>query len=495
MKKIINRPGQKPVSKYSLIHAINTPKKEKKVFTKNNALTYASSKNAVLDMFFLAGASRNMSSHDIKEIFRKAYEEDIELALKCLFWARDVRGGAGERRFFRLCMDYLRIHNKDLYKEISIHVPYYGRWDDLFYDLKTATVNKFFIRKAFRQADTLLCKWLPRKGAIAYFLANFFQKSQRDYRKVIASVSNTVEQQMCSNDWQQIVYQKVPSVAINKYRKAFYRNDGNRFTDYINLVKKGRTKINAKAIFPHTLVRALYNGENEDAIQAQWDNLPNYMQGSDQRIIPVCDTSGSMSNPNNIPLDVSIALGVYISERNKGIFKDAFITFSATPELHVVKGSLYKRLNRIKQSNAGFNTNLIGVFDLILKAARDGNVAQEDMPTKVLVISDMEFDGANSSYHGSTRLQKESSKQFLTNYNVIKKKYEQSNYIMPTLIFWNVNGRKENVPAQKDDRVGLVSGFSPAILKSILNGGIYSPMQLMFRTICSDRYDRITINS
>lgn len=483
----LNRPGQKPVKKSALI---NAARKEKKVYTKNGARTQASSLNNILDMFFLSGASRNMSSKDIITIFSKAFAEDKELALKALFYARDIRGGQGERRFFRLCMEYLRENYFFTYNKIVKHVPFYGRWDDLFYNPKVANDNASLIAKGLSNNDALLAKWLPRKGNISRIIRNNLNMSPRRYRKTIVSLSKTVEQDMCAKQWRNINYSSVPSVAMNKYRKAFYRNDENRFTKFIDSVTKGVKKINASAIYPHTLVRALYNGENKQAVEAQWNALPDYMIDSNDRILPVCDTSGSMTMNDNLPMDVSLALGVYISERNKGIFKDAFVTFSAKPEMHSLHGSLYQRLKQIKYANAGYNTNLVATFDLLLDAAINGNVKQSDMPNKILIISDMEFDGTGGY---SSHLQRKSSEQFMTNFEVIKRRFRNAGYNMPTLIFWNVNGRKENVPATKDDRVGLVSGFSPSILKSILSGNIYSPVQLMLRTINSERYERVRL--
>jgi hypothetical protein len=490
-KNTINRPGQKPVQQSPLVNAV---RKEKRVYTNNGALTKSTSLYKVLDMFFIAGASRNMSEQQIVDMFDAALAENTNLALKCIFWARDIREGGGERRFFRICMDHLRKNYKDIYLTVNKHVPFYGRWDDLFFSIETALLNYRLIERGLQNNDGLLAKWLPRKGNIAGLIRSKLRLSPRNYRKTIVALSSTVEQQMCAKQWKHISYPNIPSVAINKYRKAFYRNDEARFTKYIASVTKGSKKINASAIFPHILVRAIYQGENPKAVEAQWMNLPNYMEGSTDRIIPICDTSGSMNMHNNLPMDVSIALGVYISERNKGIFKNAFITFSAKPEMHVTNGTLSQRLNQIKNANAGYNTNLVASFNLILNSAIKHDISQKDMPTKILVISDMEFDGSGDKvYNVSAREQKISSKDFLTNYEVIERKYNKAGYKMPTIIFWNVNGRANNIPATKDDRVGLVSGFSPSILKSILGGKIYSPSQLMLKTIDSERYRRIEV--
>jgi hypothetical protein len=458
---------------------------QRQVRTKNGAVTKSTTCNNVLDLFFIAGASRTMSKKDILNMFIKAYGEDKNLTLKCIFHARDVRGGAGERRFFRICWNYLLTTYPEQVKHLVKHVPEYGRWDDIFFNEEVAKYAINQITTGLSQGNGLLAKWLPRKGPMANYLRYKLRLSPKEYRQRIVALSSTVEQQMCENKWQHIKYPHVPSVAMNKYRKAFYRNDLSRYSSYIEAVIEGRQKINAEALFPHTLVRAMYSGDNPDAIQAQWDNLPNFMEGSTERILPISDTSGSMSLNGGLAMDVSLALGVYISERNEGIFKNAFMTFSAKPEMHIVSGSLKNRLRQIKTANAGYNTNLIATFSLLLNTAVRNRIRENEMPTKVLIISDMEFDGTNA-YQG--HLQRKSMQDYMTNYETIKKSYKAAGYRMPELIFWNVNGRKDNVPATSLDQVGLVSGFSPSILKSILAGKLHSPVQLMLDTIDTTRY-------
>jgi hypothetical protein len=212
------------------------------------------------------------------------------------------------------------------------------------------------------------------------------------------------------------------------------------------------------------------------AVEAQWGALPNYMEGSKERILPVCDVSGSMYNGNGLAIKVSLALGLYISERNEGIFKDALVTFSASSKMHYLQGSLSQRIAQISEDN--MNTDLQSVFSLLLQTAVKHNIPESEMPTKLLIISDMEFD-----YVGAHN----------TNLDRIKDFYATKGYTMPEIIFWNVNGRPNNVPTHAHDpRIGLVSGFSPSILQSILLGAIETPLQLMKRTVNAERYLKIT---
>lgn len=330
----------------------------------------------------------------------------------------------------------------------------------------------------------LLAKWLSRKGYEFEKVRKYLKLSPKEYRKLIVGLSNTVEQKMCAKDWEDITYPQVPSVAMNKYRKAFLKNDTNRFNEYISLVNDGKEEIKAGVLFPHQLYQAYKRNENKVAVEAQWINLPDYMTDSNERIIPVCDVSGSMESSYGktkvSPMDVSVSLGVYISERNKGIFKDAFITFSERPTMQYLKGSLYERLRQLNRADWGMSTNLEAVYDLILKSAVNNNISEDEMPTKILIISDMEF---NSCVRNNND----------TAIKMIERMYSDAGYKMPEIIFWNVNGRLENIPAKNDKKgVGLVSGFSPSILKSILQGSVETPISLMLKTVMSDRYNVIT---
>lgn len=452
-----------------------TAMKTQDSLTANGAVTNSTSLNACVDMFFLAGASRNMSDKDIINLFVKAREADKNIAYKLLFWARDIRGGAGERRFFRVIWNYISTHH--IYgaeaKALAKFVPEYGRYDDLFFNEILATLYIDHIKDNLEKKDGLLAKWLPRKGKVASIIRNNLKLDPGTYRRLIVSLSSTVEQLMSAKKWDVIKYSQVPSQAMNKYRKAFYRNDESRFTQFIDSVNKGESTIKAGTLFPHQLYQKRH--ESKDAIIAQWNALPDYIEGSDENIIPMCDVSGSMTG---LPMDVSVSLGVYISERSKGIFRDHFITFTSEPTLQELKGDCIARFNQVK-GPVGYNTNFVAAFELILNAAVKHKVPQKDMPTKILAISDMEFDQCGP----------------FTNLDRIRQLYAQAGYKMPDLIFWNVNGRIGNVPAQiKDKNVGLVSGFSPSILTSILKGKIGGPEQLMLTTLSSDRYAPIVLD-
>lgn len=454
--------------------------------TNKGAITHSTSLNYCVDMFFLAGASRRMDEKSIITIFERAYAQDKDLAAKILFWARDARGGAGERRFFQVIMKHIGAKYPEVMDQLMVHVPEFGYWKDVFAIEKPTDNNLNWLKVQLEESPNanLLAKWFPRKGPWFSAMHRYLKVTPKEFRKKLVEMTRVVETQMCNREWAGIKYEHVPSIAMNKYRKAFFKHDEMRMKAYVEAVHSGDAKINASVLFPHLLYQAIKKGENESAVEAHWNNLPDYMDGTTERIIPVCDVSGSMEG---LPMDVSVSLGIYISERNKGIFKDAFLTFSDSPKMQYLKGSLAQRMRQLHTAEWSGTTNLQATFDLILNSAIREKISEEEMPTKILIISDMEFDSACG--YGSWRSGP------VTNLDEIRNKYQQAGYKMPEIIFWNVNGRLGNSPAQVNDQgIGLVSGFSPSVLKSILKGQVYGPEQLMLDTVLVDRYKRIAIH-
>lgn len=448
--------------------------------TSNDALTNSTSLNNVVDMFFLAGASRTMSEESIISVFVKAYTTNPLLAIKCLFWARDCRGGAGEKRFFRIIMQYLGIPGNypHMMDELMIHVPTYGSWKDVLLIEKPNSNNLGWISNHLTEKeDGLLAKWLPRHGMWFEALRKHMKYTPKQLRKLLVTMTKVVETKMCARDWDDIQYSSVPSKAFNIYKEAFERHSPDRFSLFIENVKDGVDTIHSGQLFPYELYQSFISGKSKDVINEQWKALPDYVgEGS---FIPVCDVSGSMTEPKMLPMSISVSLGVYLSERNKGIFKDAFITFTNTPQMHYLQGTACERFTQLQGAQWGMNTNLIAVFELILTNARRANLVQEDMPNTIIIISDMEFDLANS---GST------------NFEHIISLYNQSGYIIPKIVFWNVNGRQGNVPVAANQRdVALVSGASPSIMKSVLAGEDFTPVGIMMETLMGERYKAIEI--
>jgi hypothetical protein len=313
--------------------------------------------------------------------------------------------------------------------------------------------------------------------------------SEKEYRVMLSNLRkkiDIVEHKMCSNNWSEINYSKVPSKAGLMYRKSFMKHDLQRYNAFMLSAVKLESKVNASALYPYEIAQKVQTYAHIDpteelALQALWQNLPDYMENKSFKGLVVADTSGSMTMPmgNVKPIDVSVSLAIYIAERNSGVWKNKFITFSETPEMQTIIGeTIVDKIKNLSKSEWGYSTDLIAVFKSILKAAKEDNVAPEDMPEKIFIISDMQFDQACNS---NSR----------TNFEQIKKNYAKHNYKMPDLIFWNVNGAA-NVPMTiHDSGTCLVSGCSPSILKAVLSGEVISPIDIMKQAVYTERYDLI----
>jgi hypothetical protein len=467
--------------------------------TLNGAKAYKSTLNKCVDLFGKIAACRN----DVKQaqkLFAHAYAENPETATRILFWARDIRGGQGEREVFRNLFKYLVEENGEIGAKLVSLVPLYGRWDDLLILENTSAwetvlnaiqnqLNLDRISYKAGEAVSLLAKWMPSINAsskdtkrLGRKIAAHLGMTEREYRKVLSNLRtyiNVVEKAMCSKEWSVIDYSKVPSRAAFMYRKAFAKQDATRYAEYLSAVEKGEAKINASTLYPYDIVEQyLYKGaRNDKTIDLQWEALPNYMEGKEFNGLVVADVSGSMYGR---PMAVSISLAMYIAERNTAeVWKNKFLTFSEKPELQSIVGStIGKRIDNLSRAAWGMNTDLIAVFKTVLDAGVKNDVPAEEMPSKLIIVSDMQFDQCCRS-----------NKR--TNFEQIQKLYRKAGYELPQLVFWNVNS-SGNVPIQSHDTgTALVSGCSPSILKSILTGNSITPIDTMNDTVYSERYQEI----
>lgn len=448
--------------------------------TINGMKTNASSMNALVDLFFAIGASRGK---DMTKAFEKAIVANETLALRLLMWARDVRGGAGEREVVRKILTYMEKNHPAALERILPLIPEYGRFDDLLVFQTQAFKEKAYviIGDALRAGNGLAAKWMPRKGPIAVEIRNFFGMSPKQYRKSLVALTKVVEQDMCAKRWNMIEYSHVPSLAAARYQKAFNRNDPMGYAKYKSKLATGEAKINANAVYPYDVIKSGKFGGDHAVMQAQWDALPRYI--GDELVLPMCDVSGSMGcpvggNDNLSCMDVCVSLGLYLADKNTGPFKDMFLTFSATPSINVLKGDLRSKLRQLETANWGMNTNLNAAFDEILRVAVKGKVKAADMPKYLLIMSDTEFDRCTQFDDSAMQM--------------IQRKFEAAGYEVPKIVFWNLHARAGNVPVKYNMKnVALVSGFSPSIMTAVLGAKDMSPVSVMLETLNSERYAAI----
>lgn len=473
--------------------------------TENGAVTYVSTMSHCLDLFATIGAIRAADDKEIIDRFVRAFAEDADIAMKILFFGRDVRGGLGERRVFRVIINYLANSHPDVLRKNIELIPEYGRFDDLLSLIGTACEKDALqvIRKQL-EADlatdaevSLLAKWLPSVNASNYNtvrnakrIARFLCMTDGQYRKTLVKLRkkiSIIENNLREKDYT-FDYSKQPSKAMFKYRKAFLRNDRVRYSSYLEAVTKGEAQLHADTLAPYEIVRSgltgwgfnfiLTEGERA-ALNASWESLPNFCDG--RNALAVVDTSGSMYGYNNaLPAAVALSLGLYFGEKNTGIFHNHFIEFSSRPQLIEIKGQTFTdRLEYLCTFNKVANTNIEAVFDLILDAAVHNQVPQEELPDTLYLISDMEFD---CCVHNAS----------LTNFENAKRRYAEHGYKLPQIVFWNVASRNSNQSITKNEQgVALISGCTPRLFSMVASGEL-SPYAVMMEVLGAERYTKIS---
>jgi len=489
--------------------------------TENGAVTHKSTLNGLLDLFGLGAAYRTRSDEDCIVLFKKAYKEDPVYALKCLFYLRDIRGGQGERRFFRTVCAWLANNEHEAMARNLQYVPEFGRWDDLYAFIGTKLeLDALALMKAQFSLDmkcktpSLLGKWLKSENTsskeskrLAKITREAFGYSARDYRKALSSLRakiNVVERLMSAGEWDKIEFDKIPSKAGFIYRNAFARHDIERMKKdptvrtYKDFIEDEETVVNAKDLYPYEVVAKAYkltrnhsgwwmrnstvdvDPVERAAVNKYWDNLKDFFNGCTLDALCVVDTSGSMwGEEASAPINVAISLGLYAAERARGPFAGHYVSFSSRPQLIETEGvDFVDKVRRIYETNLCENTDIEATFDMLLNTAIRNHCSQEDLPGSIVVISDMEFDEARGYYGG--RKPKE------TLMEGIKRKWESHGYKMPNLVFWNVEARQDNIPMKVQDGVTMVSGFSPVLFEQIMKG--LSAEDLMYDKLNSERY-------
>ncbi|MCR5587320.1 MAG: DUF2828 family protein [Lachnospiraceae bacterium] len=484
--------------------------------TENGAKAYGSTGSDCLDLFATIGAIRRLSKNEIIDRFIRAFSEDKDLAMKILFYARDIRGGLGERRVFRAILRWLGFNHPESVSKNIEYIAEYGRFDDVLSLLGTYCEKDvlMYLKKQFDMdikalesggEVSLLGKWLPSINAScpktvknAKKLARAFGMSFSEYRralsalrKKIAIIENNLRERDYSFD-----YSKQASGAMFKYRKAFIRNDNERYLGFINDVQNGKVKLNASNIMPYQVVEILLKNhikgryyhvndndcyispEEAQVLNATWESLPDF--GTDENVLAVVDGSGSMYMYGNpMPISVAISLGLYCAEHNKGAFSGHFIEFSNKPELIKIKGENFvEKVQYISTFDDIADTNLAAVFHTILEFAIKNNVPQDELPSKLVIISDMEF---NCCVNNSSE----------TNFEHAKRVFEENGYKLPEIVFWNVASRHLHQEVTMDERgVVLVSGVTPRLFSMVL-GENMTPYELMMEVLGGERYKQI----
>ena len=473
--------------------------------TENGAVALNTTGNKNLDLYSSIGGLRNAYAERMEALFEKAYKEDPLLATKIVFYARDIRGGLGERRVFRVLIRHMAYFRPEAIRPNIDLIGVFGRYDDMYNLIGTQVEDDMWLAMKNQleedirnceegKAISLLAKWIksadassPETRKLGILTAQKMGYSVYDFKRIIKKLRKhigVIESLMSTGQWDKIEYSTVPSRAMKIYRKAFARHDAERYDEYIGKVVKGEAKINSSTLYPYDLIEALYKGaghsiKEDPTIEAQWRQLPDYV-GKEVNAIVMADTSGSMFGR---PLFSAIGLAIYFAERNKGAYHNLWMSFSRHPKFHTLKGNtLAEKVSMIDKSDWMMNTNLEAAFDKILNLAIENNIPQEEMPKSLIVISDMEID-----YCGNKEW---------TFFDKMTKKYNDLGYDIPNIIYWNVESRHEIFHADaKRKGVQLVSGQSASTFKNLISCVGMTPVEAMYYTINSERYEAITVDT
>lgn len=510
----------------AFMNAIRNELNNETKLTENGAVGFRTTGKKLLDLNFSVASLRGASEQTIINKFMDAYWEDPVVAIKWLFYTRDCREGLGERRLFRIVLKHLAQEKPEVIKAVFSFAPIYGRYDDLWCLLDTelkqgvifavkAQLGEDVTNMRNNKSISLLCKWLPSENAssketkrYAGIIRKGLDMTSRNYRKMLSEMRKyieVVECKMSAKQWNEIDYETVPSRANLIYNNAFLRNDEERRRAYLGALEKGEAKINAGTLFPHDIVHKYMSGGwysclngYDAALEGMWKALPDTVRGNGNTLV-VADGSGSMTcnvggNTHVTALDVANALAIYFAERASGEFKNKYITFSERPQFVDFSNakSLHDKIGIALRYNECANTNIEAVFDLILQTAVNNHMAQEDIPTNILIVSDMEFDSCatTNSVSGSgwySRYERPTATLFGT----IAKKYAMYGYKLPRLIFWNVNSRTGTIPVKENDLgVALVSGFSVNIVNMVMSNKL-DPYECLLDALNVERYQPI----
>lgn len=488
--------------------------------TENGAVALRSTNDARLDLFGVIGALREADKTRVEALFAEAYNQDPLFATKIAFYARDVRGGLGERETFRVIIRYMAQNHPEALRPNLDLIGVYGRYDDLYAlvgtpvedDMWAAMKSQFesdIAAMKKKEAVSLLAKWIKTADAssketrrLGIMTANKLGYSVYEFKRLVRALRKEigiVEAKMSAGRWDEIKYPAVPSRAMMIYRNAFARHDEDGYSQFINDALQGKTGIHAGTLYPYDIVekflykissvnwekrggkwvhvRTVRNETEAAALEAQWRQLPDYVD-SDTNALVIADVSGSMTGR---PMATSIGLAIYFASHNKGAYHNLFMDFTDQSRFVTLKGeTLLQQITNAENADWGGSTNLEAAFRRVLNTAIENHVSNEEMPKALIVISDMEIDSCGTKKWSF--------------YDQMASMYAENGYTIPNIVFWNVDSRSDVYHADKSRKgVQLVSGQSAATFRHVLDCINLDPVEAMENIINSPRYDAVRV--
>ena len=500
--------------------------------TENGALGYKTTGSALTDLNFRVSSMRTYISDDDIQLFIDAMNENLEYAIKWLFFVRDIRGGLGERDTFQTLFGVLSQYHKDEALKVVSIIAEYGRWKDVVdlsmgltisdevrlccLNLISTQLRQDVVNYTEGKSISLLAKWMPsinasqKSRSVARELCKYLCLSFAEYRKMLSKLRkhlDVTEVKTCANKWGEIDYNKVSSNANLRYKDAFLKHDEARRREYLKEILTpsvtSSAVMHAENLYPYEIWYKYldtdcwtrrYNSvtvTKDDSLEAMWRNLKEI--GDCGNTMVVCDGSGSMCMQLNgssvYAIDVARSLAVYFAERCDGQFKNQFIEFSSNPKFIDLRNceTLCDKIKIVNNYNDCSSTDIEKTFMIILKAAIENNMTQADMPERLLIVSDMEFNEATT-----IRYNEDYMCRFKTLFDSIADQYAMHGFKMPKLVFWNVFSRTKTIPVTSNEAgVILVSGFSVNIATMVMSGQV-DPWLVLKEQLDSPRYQLVS---
>jgi len=378
---------------------------------------------------------------------------------------------------------------------------------------------------------SLMAKWFPSECSALNKKYGFYSRYciqmgytpkelRKEYLVPLRGYIDIVEKVLSLKQYDKLdkkYLSSIPSKAMLKLKKALMRHSL-EWEEYINSLenKDGTAKINTAALFPHEIIKDLIssnefnswgNKTNNDLelIKSQWEQMMKDLRNNIaineknqdffKNTLALCDTSSSMTGE---PMNVSIAMGLILSRLSNDAFKNLIVTFETNPQFIKVPNSeddIIRAVNFMcdhRRFSWGGSTNFGYVFTKLLEYATNyrypschkiypGKIglAKEDMVKRIFVFSDMQFNEADDgNYH--------------TNYESLSKKFINAGYDIPEIVFWNLRSGTKDFPVKPSQNgVCLMSGYSPTLIKNLLNGKEMSPQTIVMDTIRDERYNAV----
>lgn len=487
--------------------------------TTNGALSHSPDSGRML-LFFRT--VRDTSEEELNRFILSSWDESPEDTLKLIFHLRNCRGGKGEKKQGINAVKWLQRHAPHTFSDNIKYLPEYGYYKDLLSFLETNNVishgsdEKIIFKiicdqfnedwKLYTEGNknsiSLVSKWIPSEGGshdkkfhttkkFCYILG-INRKEFRQRLSLLRNHLNVVEKKMCSKEWDDIDFSKIPSIALHRYAKSFQKHTPQLYQEFLDKVNKGETKMNTARLQPHEIV-SYYLQQNsiDNDVETRWKQYKKQLKEKIKlkNILPIIDVSGSMYSGSGkvSPIDVSLSLGLIVSDLSEGRFHNKWINFSSKPSLKDISGdTLRQQLDNLKNDGDwGMSTNYEAVYDLILNVAETFGLTQSQLPDAVLVLSDMQFDQCTT----------ENYSREITNDQAIKRKFKAKGYIPPKRIYWNLAAVNVDFPVKSFELdTALVSGFSPDLLELFLETGDITPFDIMKKAINNSSYDKLKVN-